>query len=965
MTTNSHTEARATGPLLPGSFQVDGRSVPDLYEEAVRMARDVKFFGTEGPPSDWSAFFRSSPGGGIPSFPEGEYPPQLALFLTFLHLFRHVQNDLNDLVGAHLRFFYQKVLGFSPEAARPGKLYVFPEPAPKITKIVIPAGHRLTAGKNASGAAVTYITDRDATVTQAALTGIFSVFCPETPGEKIRASIKPVNNSDIWHPFKPGHAEKETEAGFAVASPLLTLKEGTRTISVILSGITAPADAGFTAKFSASRFRALLTTRDGWISLPLSDETGAGPETLSFVIQLNDTFPAVTPYDPEVHGPAFGDTRWPVLKIVLEEAETGLYSLLRQTGFGKIRLKVKAGGISSLHLRNDYGDLDPNRAAQPFGPFPVKGANFYVGLDELRFKPLTVLELTFQWQGLPKDFKNYYEGYKGETNSLVAEKSDFRVTAKIRTGNDWKVVKGKGGDGSFPIFENPVSLPVAGHFTGAPGSLKEHVTGGQIGLSLSSPEQAFGHSLYPILFSKASMLQARGTQALLPNEPYTPVIESVRLSYEAEEEADTQTSFFHVTPFGAGPVGLSGETRPGGIPLVAGDLADSGQLYLGLSRLELPQQLSLFIKMEEEGTGNHAPVSFSYLGPESWVHFSNEQVLADTTMGLRQTGSLTLNLPADMSDANPVMPPGACWLKISTSSGAANFGLISAVLPNAVICTEQPAAGLPNGAPLPPGSVKSFDPPLPGIRKIGQPFPSFGGRPAERTEEWYTRVSGHLRHKGRAVSVWDYERLISGEFPGISQVKCITPSQDSRVSPGELLIILVPKVSPSDTRRLFRPEVGSGTLEAVGRYVDSIKSPHVRATISNARFVEIRVVARVCFAGQTDEGHSLRQLQEELLAFFSPWAFHEHVTIELGGRLHRSSVIRFIETRPYVRFIDRIYLEKNGEKFDEREEIHLDRQSVIVSAERHAIEPVREGSVPFQKYRGIGQMILDINFEVQ
>ena len=50
--------------------------------------------------------------------------------------------------------------------------------------------------------------------------------------------------------------------------------------------------------------------------------------------------------------------------------------------------------------------------------------------------------------------------------------------------------------------------------------------------------------------------------------------------------------------------------------------------------------------------------------------------------------------------------------------------------------------------------------------------PSAGAAPNSR-QAFYTRVSERLRHKDRAIDLWDYERLILEAFPQIYKVKCL------------------------------------------------------------------------------------------------------------------------------------------------------------------------------------------------
>ncbi|MDX1910232.1 MAG: hypothetical protein SFV22_02040, partial [Saprospiraceae bacterium] len=50
--------------------------------------------------------------------------PHIALFVTFLHLFRHAQDSLNDLPGKHLDFYYDHVLCLQRRPADPDHAYL-------------------------------------------------------------------------------------------------------------------------------------------------------------------------------------------------------------------------------------------------------------------------------------------------------------------------------------------------------------------------------------------------------------------------------------------------------------------------------------------------------------------------------------------------------------------------------------------------------------------------------------------------------------------------------------------------------------------------------------------------------------------------------------------------------------------------------------------------------------------------
>jgi hypothetical protein len=98
--------------------------------------------------------------------------------------------------------------------------------------------------------------------------------------------------------------------------------------------------------------------------------------------------------------------------------------------------------------------------------------------------------------------------------------------------------------------------------------------------------------------------------------------------------------------------------------------------------------------------------------------------------------------------------------------------------------------------------------------------------------------------------------------------------------------------------------------------------------------------------------------------FLSPWTLGEGTDILLGGTLYRSSIIEFIESRPYVNFISTIRL-VTGDSEIEEQVIKLNERTVLISSDTHEIESVGFEASQCQTNQGIDEMIIDINFQVQ
>lgn len=992
---------RTPGPLQPDYFRLDERSMDDLYQEAKKLAEALIFYEglEENGTGSWKVFFDEaeshlqnihkavSEKDFLQQPGSGTCPPHLGLYLAFLKLYGHAQTQLNSLPAAHLHFFYEKILGLEKKQLRPDKVYVFFGLDRKVESYLLARGTALLAGKDAEGKEISYTTDRDLSLNNAKIKRFLAIHHQKTPAGRIY-DFSAVNSSDGsgasleegqgWFPFgNPKIKQSSAVAGLGIGSPMLFLEEGSRTIYISFS-LTNKNIAADIHRLRPDEFEVLLTGPGQYFSKAINDihyQEGK----LTFVIEMTKMDPPVIAFDPEKHGDPIGvPMEWPLLKILLKKGFTsGLYTFMQSLQFTRITIKVDVKKAGSLIARNDFGDLDINRSFQPFGYSPLWGANLYLGLKETFYKPVMSYAINIKWKGLPEDFKAHYEGYLGPTNSLVEKEEDFKVTAAILHQKSWIEIKNQSTKTSeFSLFGSKINL----NLTDLPTekiirSRKTSEKNGLIRLCLSSPRQAFGHALYPAVYAKTILDQLQEKPSPIPYEPYTPAIENINLSYTAEENIDLMTSpsssfrFFHAEPFGINEI--SGNSpRPGsfkGLHFLSDEFHHAGNLYLGVENLNPPRQLTLFFKIKEESLVDTPDLEFYYLSKTGWCPLPEKQVLSDTTIGLRQTGILSLSLPADATANNSKLPIGFHWIRISVMENPDRFDQIMSVKTNAVSCTLHQHyyyAGL-NVNELPPGSIHRFSRKIAEIKEIDQPFSSFGGRPEEKKINYFTRVSEMLRHKMRGITPWDMEKLILEQFPEIYKVKCIPHTDDhGKPAPGSVLIIVIPTIKPADTLQALKPMVPKSTLIEIRNYIFPLVSTNAKFKVSNPVYEEIKVSAVINFNIQADAGIYIKQLQNELRQFLSPWAFHKDAEIRLGNRLYRSSIIEFIESRSYVNFIASIKLLKNN-KVIEDHEISPDERSIIYSAETHYLKAIASDRVICQTNQGINQMIVDINFEIQ
>jgi len=186
-----------------------------------------------------------------------------------------------------------------------------------------------------------------------------------------------------------------------------------------------------------------------------------------------------------------------------------------------------------------------------------------------------------------------------------------------------------------------------------------------------------------------------------------------------------------------------------------------------------------------------------------------------------------------------------------------------------------------------------------------------------------------LRHKNRAITIWDYEHLILQQFPKIYKVKClnhtsytIKENEDGKkevvtrfLAPGHVLDIVIPDIVNTNVFDLYKPRVSKATLNEIQAFVNERNSLHVNVVVANPEYEEVTVSLKVKFRKGFDESFYLKKLNEDITRLLSPWAFKQTVKIEFGTTLHRSTLIHYIEKLQYVDYVEDVMMKKDGKPY--------------------------------------------------
>lgn len=770
-----------------------------------------------------------------------------------------------------------------------------------------------------------------------------------------------------WHPFynkiysngKLASIQMPFAAvGFAVSSHYLWLAEGKRDINIDLT-VT-----GFKGKIGEERgsdITCLLTGEKGWIEKSPATFLATTGTNIRLTVSLAGDDAAVIGYDAKKHGYGF-DVGTPVLLIKMNNEGSKIYGFadFESTVLKQIQLQVSVDQVKNLVLSNDFGPVDASKPFTPFGYQPEAGSSVIIGSQEIFSKRnITSCILSLNWKNIPDIrsvmYKSLEQNYPSSSYDYYTKHVPGVYVTFLKEGN-WS-------DSSFHTLfdgDNEVIIaikPPAAEFN--KDDRPDFTTGNQFtvqsktGFVQLQLSEGMGHKAYREALSDYILAVAKGsTTAVKPTEPYVPVLSSMTAGYVASQTIGVDSSvksgfekraakFFHIAPFGYAeqhpflkdnapdstiylfPQLRHLNTTDDDLP-IGQQVRHEAEFYIGITALKPPQNLALLFQVAD-GTANPLAVKptqhihWSYLTDNEWIPFNHNEI-EDLTEGLLKSGIVTFSVPRDASALNTLLPVGQHWIRaaVSTASDAVcRLILVAAQGLKAVYADHGNDPAFASKV-LTPGTISKLNIPVTEVKKVIQPFESFGGRGAESPSSFYTRVSERLRHKDRAINIWDYEHLVLESFPEIYRVKCLNHTQYEpgntgdgiyrELAPGHVTLVTVPDKQFYNMTDPLKPYTSLGLLQEISQFLGKRISCFIRLHVHNPRFEEVRVNLKVRFYDGFDQTWYTNLLQESILRFLSPWAFPEGGNPTFGGKVYKSVIIDFVEEQPYVDYVTDVLL---------------------------------------------------------
>jgi len=965
-----------------------------------------------------------------------DHQPHIALFITFLYLFRYLQDDLNGLTEKHLLFYYHDVLRLARKRLTPDKVYLLFDIATNLTRYRLLQGTEFKAGADNTGKPMTYELMDELVISNVSLVEKQNLYLEEKTdqnGTTVTAIALPAadKRDGISEEWPDGTKAWQGLSGMQVFNrqyykykQLLRMRAQQWLISRAKAGQPVPSPI----REELDKYEAFLGKLQAFSGFSINSTELWLNKGFGRIISINIAFTVAA------GGNQPGDNLLELydLEIITEKGPVVLtpYPIEIKPGGGTGILPADAEQVIEVLEGGAIGHVvfvppQPDPTFQSYNRvIRVQGTQQYFVLLTQLFPSILPIDdntppfIRFKSKdqfdhGLPAI--DSVELLTSVTGPVIINPGDTSVTL-LRSRPDGSiqedvqlVIDTDQGAGNiifikFPelFFKWPDTLKLAAKPSGLDktnfffwyDNAKEAIppAGGQV--TLNNKQETSGILAAPAVFNVPSpntqtngwieldftvQTAAAGAPPVLP---FVLTVKDLTLNYQtlpvtipAQNGSGRLSKYHYFSQFTSLGEWIPGQGSSQGIrpnpligqpelqPLLGPALFDQpaaaqpqpglgnkgsapasvdknyGNLFLGFDKLVPGQTLSLLFAMAE-GTGNpdhYAPdIVWSYLKGNGWVTIPPQFILNDTTLGLQQTGIILFQTPSDIDNGNKwIIGQGGrtdlYWLRASAVEIPDDSVYIDALplLKDISVNAGEAVFEDHNNtedhleAGLPAGTIAAMRYRDVNVKSVAQPYISFDGRDSEATDTngFVRRVHERLRHKDRAVTIWDYERLVLQAFPKVDVVKCLTHTRRIYTArPGEVTLAVIPDPEKMTGPMKYYPAFDAGDLTTIKDFLLTRSSyfvsnyggpefccceegcqcqPGDRLSVINARFEPVRFKVCVRFYKGKDPVYYKKQLNEDIKTFLCPWATGDKPLL-FGTRISLTALLQFLEELDYV-----------------------------------------------------------------
>lgn len=942
------------------------------------------------------------------------HPAHIGLLFGFLKSYQKIQVKINNLSKRHLDYYYRNILEQKKMSAIADKVYVFFKLLPKSEHVLVPKNSLLTAGQDNLGEDRYFKLDKDLVLQSTKITVLKKLMFSSND------SILPLSKEDMitdislenvnlskqkekkgsWNLFNIRQTEANIGMGWALASPFFKSSEITDKKFIIsftfedttatlfrqnLNKLVSHTSDKQTKEELAYHFfnqtiLLKITTSKSWFPIekyqidyiPFLDKK---TNNISFHFELSNYMPNWTVYKEDVHKCNF-ITQFPVLDFTLKETSVYYpYSLLKSLKISEIDLEVEVFKHRKPILCNKHGRVDTDAPFPILGVQPLKGNSFYLGLDEWQYRPLIKLDCIIEWYDIfQPNLATYYKGYSNkeikDENFLLSFEGD-KILSLFSLSEENRILP-------KTCWEN---LKIHKRTTNNnPEHILTPLTSPNtfVCFTLNSPSVGFGQMIYmdEILNHNEKILRNKDKKVLPPivNQPYTPKVKKIEVNYKAKQHIKftsddvTLFDFFHKHPLGCKKIGSQNSATI--LPLLAEE-DTKAYLFIGLEQVKKNEALSFYFNLQYLGkVAEKETVNISYLSGTVWKPIPKNHIVQNTTQEFTISGILEIIIPKDIHSNHQWFDKEKEWIRLSTSNHYNIPRECFYLETNVGIATRKLEAETEFVKPIPPKTITELKVGNKNIQQIYQPFPSFGGKDAEKEDEMYGRISHILRHKNRAIRIKDFMNLVLDNFSEVLYLKCLTSSLHRNiVKPGELHLIVVYKVDKNSNHSFSPLEFN----EKIKRFLENKCLLGVVLKVYNPDTEEVKVNLNVRVKEGT--GFPKESIENKINQYIAPWLYSsDRRKNDFNFNLTITGLIRYVSREPSVIAVDycQIIHVRNHNKtysyYDHSSERELIKPelptSLLVPSKNHHISYVSDSSEE-HKDLSIGSMVISEDFIIQ
>ncbi|WP_159439360.1 hypothetical protein [Tenacibaculum agarivorans] len=751
----------------------------------------------------------------------------------------------------------------------------------------------------------------------------------------IDSEVSPKNTADI---------------GFIIGSQVLFLGEGEREIKIsfflekdsseqtfwkllheMVTNQGLPLDVIFNDVFEEA-FNISYTSKEKWIDVHrYYVQFDQILNTFSIILELGNSMPAVTSSTIEK------EYLWPMLKVELSElAPIYAYSFFKGLQLEMLTIDVQVNGIKDLSVYNTMGKVALAKPFYAFSPAPKIGDTLLIGKSELYQKEITEIDINIAWDNLPSDFggfDSYYESY-----SQVFNNNSFNAAVSALSDGYWFPLEKKDRE-EFSLFKtqnvitpegyNEVKLTTKTNIKlnnlgkyqltrnyklTDPIPYNIHTNSGFLKLSFSTPEYAFGKDLYQKEYTRIATYNAKNnTELPLPNTPFSPKIKGITLNYTAKDviyfnnaydgnASSLKGDYIHITPFGKEQIVADSKVYKN---TLVTDFEGEGYLYLKLKKVASENSISLFFDLN-----NTTPTNFEkannlvveYKKVDRWVTLPKKNIISDSTHQLSSSGIIEILIPR-LSDE---MNKDNFELRFVALHDAYKYPTFNGIYTNAVVvvCTNEDENVI--GKKIEGGNITKLGKKIADIKKVVQPQSSFGGKTPTVPELFYTEVSERIRHKDRALTIWDYEHLILQQFHEIAAVKCTNKNNKFKPQAGKVTLVILSQQWQYDNHHYFN----TNELLVIQQFIKTKSNSFIKINVQNPTPEWLLVTCVVQFDLEDQGGYYIEQLNTELNEYLCPVSNkNKEKTVGIGGSIVPRTLKTYLENLSYIQSIKKLEIE--------------------------------------------------------